>query len=335
MYKLFIFAVLIAKARRRLMHLGSVFIPSKRLNPGFMTLQASSLWNTYSSPSDKRPYHVIPLPLLQTQPVQVVTIILEADAKAHLEVQNAEYTNVRSCSNSTNCDKKHVNNKLTTAEFAENMENGGKNVLAATNAGYFMLSAGCNTPWGMQIVEGVVKTEPRTVSSSAKNYQGWFGVTKDGTPIISSSASDYNNNYKGKDIIYYGVGGRRELFIEDGIFNKSNYSDIRTRGADARLSIGYNANGDIVIIVADGNDANVTSCPGATSNDMAQIFMDLDMDITHVLWLDGGGSTTVMVENSNGILTQENTVNGNSDSNGDGIYDNQRPLSDIIAIVAD
>ena len=262
-------------------------------------------------------------------------IILEADAKAHLEVQNAEYTNVRSCSNSTNCDKKHINSKLTTAEFAENMENGGKNVLAATNAGYFMLSAGCNTPWGMQIVEGVVKTEPRTVSSSAKNYQGWFEVTKDGTPIISSSASDYNTNYKGRDIIYYGVGGRRELFIEDGIFNKSNYSDIRTRGADARLSIGYNANGDIVIIVADGNDANVTSCPGATSNDMAQIFMDLDMDITHVLWLDGGGSTTVMVENSNGILTQENTVNGNSDSNGDGIYDNQRPLSDIIAIVAD
>ena len=80
MYKLFIFAVLIAKARRRLMHLGSVFIPSKRLNPGFMTLQASSLWNTYSSPSDKRPCHVIPLPLLQTQPVQVVTIILEAHA---------------------------------------------------------------------------------------------------------------------------------------------------------------------------------------------------------------------------------------------------------------
>lgn len=215
------------------------------------------------------------------------------------------------------------------------MEKDGKNVLAATNAGYFMLSAGCNTPWGMQIVEGVVKTEPRTATSTARNYQGWFGVTKDGTPIISSSASDYNNNYKGKDIIYYGVGGRKELFIEDGIFNKSNYSDIRTRGADARLSIGYNANGDIVIVAADGNDANVPSYPGATSNDMAQIFMDLDMDITHLLWLDGGGSTTVMVENSNGVLTQENTVNGNADSNGDGIYDNQRPLSDIIAIVAD
>ena len=80
MYKLFIFAVLIRKARRRLMHLGSVFIPSKTLNPGFMTLQASSFWNTYSSPSDKRPCHVIPLPLLQTQWVQVVTIILEAHA---------------------------------------------------------------------------------------------------------------------------------------------------------------------------------------------------------------------------------------------------------------
>lgn len=62
------------------MHLGSVFMPSKRLKAGFMTVQASSFWNRYSSPSNTRPCRVTLLPLLQTQWVQVVTIILEAYA---------------------------------------------------------------------------------------------------------------------------------------------------------------------------------------------------------------------------------------------------------------
>lgn len=67
------------------MHLGSVFIPSKRLSPGFMTVQSSSFWNRYYSPAqhipnDTRPYHLTPFPPFQTQWVQVITIILEARA---------------------------------------------------------------------------------------------------------------------------------------------------------------------------------------------------------------------------------------------------------------
>lgn len=262
-------------------------------------------------------------------------LILEKGAKAHLEVKNGGYTNVRSCTNESNCGNQHFT-RNQILPFTEEMEDGGKNVLGAINASFFMLNAPadkCYTPWGLQIVNGTVNHEPFTTTSSARNYQGWFGVTRDGTPIISSSADDYFNNYKGKDILYNAVGGRRELFIEDGIFNKSNYSDIRTRGADARTSIGYNANGDIVMIVSDGTDSNTTKWPGTTSNDMAQLFMDLDMDITHVLWLDGGGSSAIVVENEDGALVRKNTVN-NMWSDGTLRLEN-RYLTDIITIVAD
>lgn len=75
-YKLFIFAVLIEKSWRRLMHLGSVFTASKRLNPSFVTVQSFSFWKRYYSPThrnDTRSYHLTPFPLFQTQWVQDVT----------------------------------------------------------------------------------------------------------------------------------------------------------------------------------------------------------------------------------------------------------------------
>ncbi len=260
-------------------------------------------------------------------------LILEKGASAHLEVKNGGYTTVESCVNESNCGNQHFT-RNQIIPFAEEMEDGGKNVLAAINAGFFMLNAPankCYTPWGLQIVNGTVTHAPFTTTSTARNYQGWFGVTRDGTPIISSSADDFNNNYK--NILYNAVGGRKELFIEDGIFNKSNYTDVRTRGSDARTSIGYNANGDIVMIVSDGTDSNTTKWPGTTSNDMAQLFMDLDMDITHVLWLDGGGSSAIIVEEEDGSFARKNTVNNVWDDGS--LRLENRYLTDIIAIVAD
>lgn len=255
-------------------------------------------------------------------------LILEKGAKAHIEVKSGEYKSlVDSCTNYTNCKNKHVIRK-TIDKFAEEMKGDGKNVLAAINASYFMLSKHCYTPWGLQIVNGTVNTEPRT-DGTAYNYQGWFAVTRDGTPIIGSSAAEYESNYKDKDILYNAVGGRKELFIENGIFKVSNNENTRTGSSDARTSIGHNANGDIVMIVSDGDDTTRNINPGTTHNDMAQLFMDLDMDITHVLWLDGGGSCAMLVKNEEGSFERENKVNY------DGGSRQNRPLADIIAIVAD
>jgi len=263
-------------------------------------------------------------------------LILEADANAHLEVYSGAYHDVTNCPYGAECQNEHITTKTTSALAAE-MESNGKDVLGAVNASFFMMSAGCNSPWGMQIVDGVVHREPRrvhnidttaqTVLSTYNSARGirWFGVTKDGTPVMSD-IDGYNSTYKGN--IQHGVGGSY-FMIKDGIYQKLNGS----AAGDARTAVGYNADGDIVIVVIDGNDQNNAKYPGATYADITQVYMDLDMDITHAINLDGGGSTTMVVEGTNGSLALETHLY----SNGGTLttYGTQRKVADIIAIVAD
>jgi len=249
-------------------------------------------------------------------------LILEADAKAHFEVYNAPYKKVSSCTHEADCSLVHVVPD-TAANLAADLESEGKNILAATNASYFMLSNKCYTPWGMQIVNGKVNIEPHVVASSSNRGRTWFGVTKDGTPVISD-ISGYNNTYKGN--IQNGIGGHTKLLINNNIFT------AQSSEGDALVAIGYNAKGDIVIVVSDGDNDNAKVHPGATSADLAQLFMDLDMDIIAALQLDGGGSTAILVEDANGNLKRENTVNDYQ--NGVSRLEN-RKMADIIAIVED
>ena len=250
--------------------------------------------------------------------VEAYIVTLKADAAAHIEVQAAELTKVEVCENDNadNCGLLHALDPKTTSEFVAEMEADGKDVLAAINAGFFMMSAKCYAPWGMQIINGVVDTEPRDSTTNLKNYSNWFGITKDGTPVIST-LTDYRNNYKGE--ILYGVGSRY-LSIVDG-----KYKKLSSAGYDARTAIGYNASGDIVMVVVPGNNEKPET-PGATYSDMAQIFMDLDIDITNAINLDGGGSTTMVAEDENGNMKLESPLLSGS---------KERALGNILAIVAD
>ena len=218
-------------------------------------------------------------------------VVLKKGAEAHFEAYGAPHEAVDACenNNSNNCGNKHPKYHKTTSEFAKEMEENGKNVLVAANAGFFMLSAKCYTSWGMQIVDGRIDVEP----DGRVRGDVWFGVTKDGVPVISNF-EEYESTYKGN--IQNGIGGRY-LCIDDG-----KYVNNKNSGNDARTAVGCNANGDIVMVAVAGNDADEEN-PGATLSDMAQIFMDLDMDITEVLNLDGGGSTTMIVDDSNNALT--------------------------------
>ena len=95
-------------------------------------------------------------------------------------------------------------------------------------------------------------------------------------------------------------------------------------GHDARTAVGYNAKGDIVMFTVPGNNENEVN-PGATLADLAQIFMDLDMDITNAMSLDGGGSTTMVVEAENGKPKLESPLYSTTE---------ERALGNILAIVA-
>ena len=238
-------------------------------------------------------------------------VILEAGADAHFEAYGAKHEAVEICENdnSSNCKNLHVKDHKTTSGFAAEMEQNGKDVLVAANAGFFMLNAGCYTSWGMQIVDGAIDVEP----SNTARGNNWFGVTKDGTPVMSNAAG-YESTYKGN--IQNGIGGRY-LAITDG-----KYVQYTSDGHDARTAVGHTANGDIVMVAVAGNDKDDEN-PGATLSDVAQIFMDLDIDVTNAINLDGGGSTTMIAENSSGELSGIPLYSGTK----------ERSITNIMAIV--
>ena len=102
------------------------------------------------------------------------------------------------------------------------------------------------------------------------------------------------------------------------------YNDIKIE-IDGESFIATNANGDIVMLVVPGNN-ETTETPGATFSDMAQIFMDLDIDIIDAINLDGGGSTTMVAEDVNGNMQLEAPLLSGS---------KERALGNILAIVVD
>ena len=248
--------------------------------------------------------------------VKAYITVMEAGSKAHVEVQSAPLTKVSKCENdySDNCLNLHGLSPKSTSAFVAEMEAAGKNVLVGMNAGFFMKSAGCYAPWGMQIVNGRVDAEPRDDTTNTKKYSNWFAITKDGKPVIGDLAA-YENTYKGN--ILYGVGAR------DILLKNSKYL-TPSGGHDARTAVGYNAKGDIVMFTVPGNNENEVN-PGATLADLAQIFMDLDMDITNAMSLDGGGSTTMVVEAENGKPKLESPLYSTTE---------ERALGNILAIVA-
>ena len=244
--------------------------------------------------------------------VYAYILILESDANAHIEVNAVELTKVDSCvnDNEENCHLWHGVGR-TTSQQAADIEAQGKDVIAAINAGFFMRSAKCMAPWGMQIVNGVIDREPSTENV----YDKWFGITKDGKPVISDAAG-YESNYKGE--ILYGVGARY-IGIQNG-----KYKKLSSAGYDARTAVGYNADGDIVLVVVPGDNEDASEY-GATYASMSQIFMDLDMDITDMLNLDGGGSSTMIADNEKGAVKLESPLLSGS---------SERALGNILAIVA-
>ena len=144
-----------------------------------------------------------------------------------------------------------------------------------TNGGFFDLNNGKGSflPYGMQIVDGVVKQAP---SAEHPNYSdNWFGMTADGKYVISDTAG-YESTYVGK--IEQGVGGGRLLMI-DGEAQEINSN------RDYRTAVGVNADGDMVLVAVEK----------ATYSDVTGIFASLGLDIVTVLNLDGGGSTAMYV----------------------------------------
>ena len=202
-------------------------------------------------------------------------VIVSSDADVELKVAAGHWDE------NTNPD--NPGEKHTVGEYGKMLTEDGYEVLAITNAGFYDLNTTMTyIPWGMQIVDGSVKKEPN--EDNPNNTDNWFGQTADGKYVISNTAGYYETY---ETTIAQGVGGGRVL-MKDG---KPCFS---TTGADYRTVVGITKGGDLIML----------TMPSANYAFIAQIFMDMEVDIDCVLNLDGGGSTTLHSLDENGVLRQ-------------------------------
>jgi hypothetical protein len=184
--------------------------------------------------------------------------------------------------------------------------NHGKNVLAGINADFFDIDYGTNQMLGLCVKDGVLLHE---VSG-----RPWFGITKDGTPVIGA---DYvYKNYAGN--LMTAVGGSNIVLKDDKPFHISIDHDFGyTR--HPRSAVGYKPDGSIVLLVVDGRQAQVSN--GAALADLADILAM--QGCSNALNLDGGGSSTFVLKGEDGSYS---ITNSPSDPN-------PRPVADGLIVI--
>ena len=145
-----------------------------------------------------------------------------------------------------------------------------RRVLFAMNAGFFhFFNDGDLTPYGIQIMHGVVMAEPG--KDKVQYSTNWVGVLKDGTPVISD-VDGYYDTYRGK--LDYAVGGGL-LLIRDGEIRLHDDPDI-----DPRTAVAIAADGTVILLNADGRAARSA---GLTYADMIEIYTSLGFEIRDLL----------------------------------------------------
>lgn len=144
--------------------------------------------------------------------------------------------------------------------------------VVGVNADFYNMSNGA--PAGALVMEGV---EYHGVGS-----ENFFGILKDGTPIIGGSAEW--NAHKGE--IQEAVGGSMWL-IRDGKIVVNATDDYYT-GRVSRTCVGITYDGQVVLMVLDGRQEPFSA--GGSAIEIAQIMQDAGC--VAAMNLDGGGSST-------------------------------------------
>ncbi len=184
------------------------------------------------------------------------------------------------------------NVKATTVDAAKAAETQGYRVLAGVNADFFRISSDYS-PQGPCIKNGVV--------IYADTSRPYFGVTKDGTFIIDEASSLKNTSSE----LLEAVGGRY-IILKNGEMHQVGYGEEFAYTRHPRTAVGYDKDGRLYLLVVDGRQPTISN--GASLTDLAIIFLQLGA--TDALNLDGGGSSTFILENGNSFKTMNSPSDG-------------------------
>ncbi len=200
------------------------------------------------------------------------------------------------------------------------------NVLYAMNASYFhFFNNGDLTPYGIQITEGIVHSEPGKDKERPQFSTNFFAVTKEGKSIISNT-DDYYAHLEGN--LEYAVGGGL-ILMKDGKLVTHDDATIAPRTA-----VAITKDGTVIFLCADGR-SKISA--GLTFDDLVDIYLHLGHDIQDLLNLDGGGSTTVVLREADHTFSVHNVPSGPPTPTQPAVEpfgDTQaRPIADAILII--
>ena len=151
------------------------------------------------------------------------------------------------------------------------------NVIVSTNGDGYNMTTG--EPGGLLVMNGV--------EYHAIDGNGFFGILKDGTPIIGTKA-DYERL---KDQVQEGIGAFGTTLVKDGEVCISRTDSYYTDRA-GRTAVGITKTGKVVLMVLDGRQEPF-SC-GGSMEEIAHIMREAGC--VHAINLDGGGSTTYVAK---------------------------------------
>ena len=151
------------------------------------------------------------------------------------------------------------------------------NVITSINADGFNMSTG--EPSGVLVMNGV--------EYHPANANGFFGILKDGSAVICSTAEYYAM----KDQVMEAVSGFGTMLVDDGVIAVSRTDNYYSDRA-SRTAVGITRSGKVIFMVLDGRQEPV-SC-GGSMQEIAQIM--LEAGCYYAINLDGGGSTTYVAK---------------------------------------
>lgn len=157
-----------------------------------------------------------------------------------------------------------VRDQAAAAESAR-----GVNIVAAVNADFYNMGTG--QPSGVLVMNGKQVNTP-----AGRNY---FAILKDGSAVIRNGALQGDEQEAvGGDVWFVHNG---QVVTDGGVYYTQK---------NPRTAVGIKADGTVVIVVADGRQAPVSS--GYTLTELATKMVELGC--VEAINLDGGGSTTYL-----------------------------------------
>lgn len=181
----------------------------------------------------------------------------------------------------------------TVREEMQSAIDSGKDILFGINADFFHIESD-NSPQGLCVKDGkILKNNTET--------RPWIAVMKDGTldcGIAGEARSKISNMQTGFGASH--VLLRRGSIYQDG--QGSSFGEIR----HPRTAIGYDDEGCVYLIVVDGRQQNFSN--GASLLDLSLMLKELGA--TYAVNLDGGGSSTMIVNEDGNLVVKNSPSDG-------------------------